>query len=159
MGYLRLIVPAWLVYLLLTNNWEVSNIMVGGIVSAAVVWLLRPQLQPLSWRRVPDALLALLHYLVILVVDIVKNGIVVARIVVSPSLPIQPGIVAIPSLSQSELATALSAHAITLTPGELVLEIGDDGTMYTHCLDATHPEETKIAAQRLRTRLLHRMFE
>lgn len=159
MQYLRLIVPIWLVYLLLTNNWEVANIVVGGIVAGAIVWMIRPQLRPLSWRRVPGALLAMLHYVVILIVDIIKNGIVVARIVVSPSLPIQPGIVAVPSLSKSEFATALSAHAITLTPGELVVEIGDDGTMYTHCLDATQPEEIKIAAQRLRTGLLHRMFE
>ena len=31
--------------------------------------------------------------------------------------------------------TTVSAEAITLTPGELVVEIGEDGTLYTHTLD------------------------
>ena len=35
------------------------------------------------------------------------------------------------------MATALSAHAVSLTPGELVVEIDDEGVMYTHCLDAS----------------------
>ena len=83
---------------------------------------------------------------------------IVARIVLDPKLPIQPGIVAIHSGCKSELATALSAHAISITPGELVLGIDDKGVLYTHCLDATHAAQYATEAQALRRNLLSKIF-
>ena len=50
-------------------------------------------------------------------------------------LDIQQGIIAIPDQTDQEWITTVSAEAITLTPGELVVEIGSDGTLYTHTLD------------------------
>jgi multicomponent Na+:H+ antiporter subunit E len=85
-------------------------------------------------------LLATVQYIFILLVDIMRNGLQVARIVLTPSLPIKPGIITIPSHCDTELGTALTAHAITVSPGELVVEVGEDGTMYTHCLDAVVSE-------------------
>jgi multicomponent Na+:H+ antiporter subunit E len=146
------------VYLALTANLEVSNIMAGGLISLGVAALLRPAANPIGLRRLPGALLALIQYLALLLIELIVSGLQVARIVLSPSLPIKPGIVAIPSGTDSELATALSAHAISVTPGELVVEIGEDGVMYTHCLDASQPEEVRLAAQRQRRDLLRRII-
>jgi multicomponent Na+:H+ antiporter subunit E len=89
---------------------------------------------------------------------LVTSGIQVARLVIDPKLPIQPGIVAIPSRAKTELGEALSAHAISLTPGELVVEIGDDGILYTHCLDASHAAEYLEDAQKMRKDLLDKIF-
>ena len=85
------------------------------------------------------------------------SGLVAARLVLDPALPVKPGIVAIPSGCDSELATALSAHAITLAPGEMVVEIGEGGVMYTHALDATLASEYVDEAQRLRLDLLRKV--
>jgi multicomponent Na+:H+ antiporter subunit E len=106
----------------------------------------------------PWALLALGRYLYIVVLDVVKGGLVTARLVLDPALPIKPGIIAIPSGCDSELATALSAHAITLAPGEMVVEIGEDGVMYTHVLDATQAAGYVAEAQYLRRELLRKIF-
>jgi multicomponent Na+:H+ antiporter subunit E len=92
-------------------------------------------------------------------IDIVRNGIRVARIVLDPRLPIRPGIIAIPAGMKTELGVALSAHAITVTPGEQVAEIGDDGVMYTHCLDAVTSAEGAEEAQRKRRAMLESIFE
>ena len=146
------------IYLALTANLEVSNIIVGGLITLGVTALLRPGANPIGVRRLPGALLALLQYLALLLIELIVSGLQVARIVLSPSLPIKPGIIAIPAGTNSELATALSAHAISVTPGELVVEIGDDGVMYTHCLDASQPEEVRLAAQRQRRDLLRRII-
>lgn len=151
---LLIFTPTLLAYLGLTANLEISNLIVGTVIAAGITALVRPEPGSTSIRRVFIFVWAFLQYLVILAYDLVKSGIVVARIVISPSLPIRPGIVAIPTEVRDDWAVALNAHALTLTPGEMVVEIDEQGVMYTHCLDATHAEEYILEAQELRQKLL-----
>lgn len=145
-----------LVYLGLTANLEPSNLVVALGLGAAVTALLRLDRYQARWARVPGALWALAQYLAGLAVDILRSGIIVARIVLDPNLPIKPGVVAIPS-EMPAWGTALSAHAITITPGEMVMEIGSDGVMYTHCLDSETSGANAAAGQAKRRGLLERM--
>ncbi|WP_420643154.1 Na+/H+ antiporter subunit E [Candidatus Leptofilum sp.] len=158
MHYLTFMIPVWLLYMLLTGNWAINNIITGLVLAGLVALLVRPVKRPFTWHRLPDALLASGIYLLRLLWDLLLSGLQVARIVLTPSLPIKPGIVAIPSECESDLGVALSAHAITLTPGEMVVEIDDEGIMYTHMLDASNPDEHVEAAQRTRRDLLSRIF-
>jgi multicomponent Na+:H+ antiporter subunit E len=158
MGFLKVMLPIWVIYLALTANLEFANVGMGALIGAGVTLLLRPGVRPIDVRRLPDALLALIQYLAVVAVDVAKSGLRTARIVLTPSLPIQPGIIAIPSQCESEPAIALSAHALTMAPGEMVVEIDGQGTLYTHCLDATHSEEYIFEAQRLRRELLRRIL-
>jgi len=122
------------------------------------VKLIRPQRLPTDWRRLPSSVLALVRYLVKLVFDVIASGIQVARIVMDPALPIKPGIVSIHSECESEMGTALSAHAITLAPGEMVVEMDEKGVMYTSCLDTTNSEKYVEDAQKIRKDLLQKIF-
>ena len=158
MHIITFIIPVWLLYLLLSANWSVRNLVTGLVLAGIVALLIRPEKRPLDWKRLPDALLASLLYLLRLLRELAISGIQVARIVLSPSLPIQPGIIAIPSQCQSDFGVALSAHAITLTPGEMVVEIDAAGVMYTHVLDATDAEKRVADAQQIRRDLLSRIF-
>lgn len=155
---LLLIVPLLLVYLELSSNFELSNVVVGLLIVSGILLLIRPRRRPMAWHRLPSAIVALIIYVVILAYDLIMSGIQVARIVLDPALPIQQGIVAIPSECESELGSALSAHAITLTPGELVIETDEQGVMYTHCLDATKSEQYVAEAQKMRRDLLEKIF-
>lgn len=159
MRYFPFILFLTIIYLLLTTNLEWLNIVVGVLIAAGITLLLRPRVRLFSWRRVPRAILASIQYLGILAYDIIKGGIVVARSVWSPKLKIQSAIVAVPSGCESELATALSAHATSIAPGELVVEIDADGVMYTHVLDITQSSEYKEQAQQLRRELLSKIIE
>jgi multicomponent Na+:H+ antiporter subunit E len=159
MRYLWVTLGLLPIYLALTANLEVGNILTGGLIAFGIALLLRPGASPIGVRRLPGALLAVLQYMGLLMIELIGSGLQVARIVLSPSLPIRPGIVAIPSGTDSELATALSAHAISVTPGELVVEIGADGVMYTHCLDAAQAAEARQTAQRQRRDLLCRIIQ
>lgn len=154
MTRIRGIVGLTAVYLALTGNLQLSNIITGLIISALIVWLLGIESKPLSWRAFFPALWALVKYVTVLMVDLVSSGIQVARIVLSPRLPIAPGNIAIPTRCSTELSQALSAHAITLTPGEMVVEMGKQGVMYTHALDATHADEYVVEAQEKREQML-----
>ena len=153
-----MIVGLWLVYLALTANLELSNLVLGLVLATGLTLLLRPPRGAFKFRQVPAALLALGRYLFVVAFDAVRSGLVAARLVLDPALPVKPGIIAIPSGCDSELATALSAHAITLTPGEMVVEVDEDGVMYTHALDATQAAEYVAEAQLLRRELLRKIF-
>lgn len=159
MRYLPYILFLTILYLLLTSNLEWLNIVVGILIAAGITLLLRPRVRLFSWRRLPRAILVVFQYLGILAYDIIKGGIVVARSVWSPKLRIHPAIIAIPSGCDSELATALSAHATSVAPGELVIEIDAEGVMYTHVLDVTHSSEYKEQAQLMRRDLLSKIIE
>lgn len=159
MYYIRPVSLLTLTYLVLTTNLEIGNVITGLIIATFVVWLIRPEAHQVSWRQIPTAALALGRYILVLIYDLVVSGVQVARIVLDPALPIKPGIIAIPSKCRSEMASALSAHAITLTPGESVIEMDEDGVMYTHCLDAAQSEEVVEQAQNMRVNLLEKIFQ
>ena len=157
---LQVSVPLFIVYLALTGNAEPANLVVGALVAVGIS-LLRPKMDlPLmNLKRLPQFLWAGIRYLFVVAGDVVRGGISTARIVLDPNLPLNPGIIAIPSGTRSELGTALSAHSITLSPGEMVVAIDDEGIMYTHCLNVDDSERMVADAQKLRKNLLSRMFE
>ena len=159
MGYFPFILFLTLIYLMLKANFEWLNVVVGVLISLVITLLLRPRFKPVSWYRLPRAILAMVQYTGILIYNTIKGGLIVARSVWSPKVKIDPAIIAIPSGCESELATALSAHAISVSPGELVVEIDEDGVMYTHILDVTHSSEYKEQAQLMRRELLSKIIE
>lgn len=155
---IRTIFALTLVYLALTANVAPLNVVLGMLVATAVTFLLPSSHLEMRWQDWPAATWAFVRYALILIWDLFVSGVQVARIVLSPKIDINPGIIAIPSETTSELATALSAHAITLTPGELVVEIGEEGVMYTHVLDVSQAEEYISKAQIRRKELLEKIF-
>lgn len=158
MYLLRAVFLLLVVYLALTSNLEFSNIVVGTLLALLVVWVLGVKNRPMDVRRTPAAVWALLVFVLETAVDLVVSGVQVARLVLSPTIPNKQGIVAIPSQTETEIGRALSADAITLTPGELVVETDpSDDIMYTHSLDATAVAEV-IAAQERRSRRLKNIF-
>jgi multicomponent Na+:H+ antiporter subunit E len=158
MSRVSIIVLLWIVYLALTANLEFSNLVVGLIIAAGVAALIRPAPRAFDARRLPATLLALARYLLFVFVDLIQSGLNVARLVLTPALPIRPGLIAIPGQTDNEIAAALSAHAITITPGQMVVEMGEDGVLYTHCLDAGAPEAVVAAAQKTRRELLEKIL-
>jgi multicomponent Na+:H+ antiporter subunit E len=146
-------------YLGLTLDVAINNLIFAALVALLVYRLIRPGTQrDLDLRALPRALAGIVRYVVYVIVDVIKCGINVAKLVLDPNLPIRPGIIAIKSGMTSEIGTALSAHAITITPGEMVVEIGDDGTMYTHCLDAVSSNEGGDSAQQTRRDMLQQIL-
>jgi multicomponent Na+:H+ antiporter subunit E len=157
---LQVSVPLFIVYLALTGNVQPANLVVGVLVAVGIS-LLRPKMNlPLiTLKRLPQFLWAGIRYIFVVAGDVIRGGISTARIVLDPNLPLNPGIIAIPSGTRSELGTALSAHSISLSPGEMVVAIDDEGVMYTHCLNVDDSEKMVAKAQKLRKNLLSRMFE
>jgi multicomponent Na+:H+ antiporter subunit E len=101
-----------------------------------VVWLVRrfetvdQESVPLSlgWRIVP--------YWIWLIKEIAVSSLTVARIVLSPRLPISPRLVRVKSLASTELGRVVLANSITLTPGTLTTDIDEQGMITVHALTA-----------------------
>ena len=60
----------------------------------------------------------------------------VARRVISPTIPINPGIVEIKTNLKSDIGRLFLANSITLTPGTLTVDIKDD-RLYIHWIDVS----------------------
>jgi multisubunit Na+/H+ antiporter MnhE subunit len=160
MHIFQLSIPLFLVYLALTGNVAPANLIMGALMAVGISLLLpKFDLPTFSLARLPGFLWAGVRYIFVVAWDVVKGGYSTARIVLNPKLPLNTGIIAIPSGSKSELGTALSAHAITLSSGEMVIAIDDDGVMYTHCLNVDDSARFVAEAQALRKNLLSKMFE
>jgi multicomponent Na+:H+ antiporter subunit E len=160
MRRIQIAIPIFLAYLALSGSLTPANLIVGALVALGVSALLPAGNEPIfAWKRSPIFMWALFRYLFVVGADIVKGGIVTAQLVLDPKLPVNPGIIAIPSGSNTELGAALSAHAISLSPGELVVEMDDEGTLYVHCLDVAKSSQYADEAQSLRRTLLNEMFE
>lgn len=157
MRYLKWIVPLTLLYIALTANAEPLNWLLGVLLAVGITALLRPELTTVNWRNVPIALWTGVKFVAALQWDLLVSSIQVARIVLQRDMPLRQGIFALPTGSEREAVAVLSAQAITLTPGEMVVEMDDDGTLYVHSLDVVKSAETAPAAQRQRVAYMEKM--
>ena len=76
----------------------------------------------------------LVTYFAYFLVALVRANLDVAARVLSPSLPIRPGVVAVHTGLQSDLGRLILANSITLTPGTLSVDIQGD-TILIHWID------------------------
>jgi len=61
-----------------------------------------------------------------LLIEIMKSGWDVSRIILNPKLPISPTMVRTKTTQQTSLGQVIYANSITLTPGTISLELGAD---------------------------------
>jgi len=74
-----------------------------------------------------------LGYFLWLLKEIFKSNVAVAKIILSPSLPINPNMTVFKSSQNTDLGRVIYANSITLTPGTIVTGVGING-MQVHAL-------------------------
>lgn len=144
-GMLRILLTLLLFFVtwLLWSGIYVPLLLVLGVASCMLVtWLA---------RRIGffDIELYVLHqsprlpgFWLWLMKEIFKANFEVARIVLSPRLPIQPQVVTIDASHLPRPSQATLGNSITLTPGTLTLDI-DCGRIEVHCLTDDSAVELK----------------
>jgi multicomponent Na+:H+ antiporter subunit E len=124
-----------LTWVLLTGTLASDELLLGGVVSLVVVIASGPRLALLSGvRPTPLAPLLMLRYLGYFFQQLALSNFDVARRVISPGLPINPGLVEVRTGLKSELGRMLLANSITLTPGTLTVEAEGD-RLLIHWID------------------------
>jgi len=124
-----------IVWILLNNSLQI-DILIPGVVVALVVSVLFCRRCNLfsEINLTPKAIAYTFIYLGVFFIDLIKSNLDVARRVLTPSLPINPGIVEVKTTLKSEFGRMLLANSITLTPGTLTVEVIDD-SFFIHWID------------------------
>jgi len=155
-----LAVPLAVVWMIVTAKVTLDSFAVGSVLGLAIILLFRSQSMTLNWRRLPSQVWAFTVYMLTLCRDIWLSSVDVTRRVLHPDLPLKPGILRVPTQDphESEVVAAFSAHGITITPGELVVDFEDKHTMFVHCLDVEASNQSAHTAQAQRLKLLNRIL-
>ncbi len=123
---------------------SINNFIVGLILGPFVIRPFRELYdfdQKISYKDIAGHIPALIRYLIVLAVEIMKANIMVAKIVLQPKIDIKPGIIEVPIRTQTDVGITAIANTITLTPGTLTIDVSDDKkVLYVHSIDATDPE-------------------
>ncbi|MEE4219410.1 MAG: Na+/H+ antiporter subunit E [Xanthomonadales bacterium] len=122
-----------LFFWLLLNGGLDSGSLVVGIAAALLITLLfgRGLAIFAEFQLRPRALVAALQFVFYFIGELVKSNIKLAGIVLSPGLPIKPGIVKVRTNLKSRMGRLLLANSITLTPGTLTVELEGEW-LYVH---------------------------
>ena len=140
----RLMVPLFSILLILwlmLNASLAPDVLILGLVAALVIAsLFRGSLSPLTeFKATPAALRAAPLYLLYFLKELVRSNLRLATVVLSPSLPLNPGIVKVRTRLKSRMGRLLLASSITLTPGTLTVELQDEW-LYVHWVRVDHDD-------------------
>ncbi len=127
MNYLVVFIITFIVWKMLTWNFEPADTLVG-ILASLFVTLLYGKEFPYHPRNTFQArrYLVFMKFLGIFFKQMFQANLVMAYRVLSPGPPIKPGVVKIPLRLTSPLGRIVLANAITLAPGTFTLNIEKD---------------------------------
>jgi multicomponent Na+:H+ antiporter subunit E len=110
------------VWLLLSGHYTVFLLTIGFVCTLLVVYVAL-RMRVVDHEGVPLTQLnfTMITYLPWLCVEVVKSNLAVARIVLSPRLPISPTLVRFRGMQRTDLGRFIFANSITLTPGTITL--------------------------------------
>jgi len=120
---------------LILAGTNMDEIIVGALTAALISLLFHGKAATLrSVRLTPKAFLYIFLYIFVFLRELVKSTIDVAGRVLSPRLPINPGIVKVRTRLTSPIARLILANSITLTPGTMTVETKGE-YYYIHWID------------------------
>ena len=143
----------WTIY---TAQPTPGNFLLGYVFSVIVLMATGLRGESFNLRNAPRQLYNLLAYTIFLAYEVLVAGIQVAQFILRPSLPIDPGMSSISTQDPASdaLISAISAHGITITPGELVVDFEETGhdevRMIVHSLNIAKSAQTLDSAQAVR---------
>lgn len=147
--YASVFVVTYLIWILLSGI-DMMELIVGAIASAVISYVLA-NMTDLGFELFnPIGIVKFVFvYIPVFLLELVKANLDVARRVLSPKIPLNPGFVKIPTAIKSPYGRLILANSITLTPGTLSLDVDDDNVMI-HWIDVkgeTGEERQKSVSQ------------
>jgi len=151
-----------LVFALTLGSFAPLDLLLGVVVGGAALWALRRFLFP---GRAPGV-----SELARRALGLAPFGLVVAREVLVGTWKVSlavlrrgpvrvSGIVAVPMGERTDLGVAVSSIAISLTPGELVVDLDwERRVMLVHALDAADPDRIRAEQRHLYDRFQRAVF-
>jgi multicomponent Na+:H+ antiporter subunit E len=125
----------FVVWLGFTTTLEPTEVITGAVVSLIVSLMTAGVFRCCALDVfLPQKLFYIIKYIFVFTIALLKANFDVARRVLSPSLPINPGIVEFETRLTNEFAKMVLANSITLTPGTLTIDMVGN-RYYIHWID------------------------
>lgn len=124
------------VWLGLTLSLDWQELVVGASASAFIAVIVSNMFSKGNTEESSFSLLSIVKYILIFLKNLIIANIDVAKIVLNPKLPINPGVVEIETSKKTAFKKFVIANSITLTPGTLTLDVIND-KMYIHWIDVS----------------------
>lgn len=155
--YAILSFPIAVIWSLLIQFFDPIAFAMGYVIGfVALVRIFGNRPKAVSPARLIMGFFGLIIYAVFLLWDIMRSSIDVALRVLNV-LPVKPGIVKVQVKDKRDVVKALTAHGITITPGQLVVEFGDDDSVYVHCINVETFADELDDEQERRLKYLNRI--
>ncbi|WP_368504880.1 Na+/H+ antiporter subunit E [Alkalihalophilus sp. As8PL] len=120
------------------NSYTGVDFFIGYVVGILILFVLRRFLRFDFYIRRVWAIIKLIG---LFFKELILANIDVIKIVLSPKMNIQPGIVAVPTKLKTDWELSLLASLISLTPGTLSMDFSDDNKyIYIHAIDVPNKE-------------------
>lgn len=127
-----------LIWAAVTGSFTLANIFFGFLLGALTLYLIREQVGSLGYFRRGFKLASLI---LLFLYELVMSAVRVALLVLSPRMPLKPGIFSYPLQVDRDFEITLLANLITLTPGTLSVDVSEDRkTLYIHAIDCSDPD-------------------
>jgi len=134
---LKKTVAYWIIWLFVVGQMTLYVLLLGLLCSFAVAWVdlhrSAPRGRPFPWVQ-------LFLYVPWLVVQVVKSGLHMTRLILHPKLPIDPQIIPYKPRLRDPAGLVLLGNSITLTPGTITAEITPD-QLLVHAIDSGSAED------------------
>lgn len=126
----------FLIWVIFNGQFTLEIAAFGLVIAGLIYWFIckfmgySPKMDMILLRKS----LLVIHYCIVLVVEIIKANGQVFRMVYSSKYQLEPAVVHFKTNLKSKFAKVLLANSITLTPGTITVSLENDE--YTvHCLD------------------------
>jgi multicomponent Na+:H+ antiporter subunit E len=144
--YLTTFIACAVLWLLLTGSFAPVDLLWGVVVCtmAAVLTYRFTAFGAPRWMRRPSGWWAFVKLIIEFVRQIFVQNITLSWRVFSPTVPIKPGIVAVPYNIRGDVPLTILSSLMTLTPDTVVVDIDQDkNLMYVHWIDVqnTDPQQ------------------
>ena len=136
LGLLLILMLSWVLW---SGIYKPLLLWLGLFSSLLTLWMaqrmgfFRPAMPLRSLLRLPGYWWWLLH-------EVVKSSLEVARVVLTPSLPISPTVVELRTTEVTEAGKVILGNAITLSPGTVTIDMHED-QLLVHCQTGHSAEE------------------
>ena len=145
MKYVTTFITLLVVYLFLTS-FQTEEVILGSIVSAVLSVILVKYLDfKIDWKFPVRLLKFLFIYIPVFIWKLILANLDVARRVLSPKIPLNPGIVKVKTGLKGDLGKLTLANSITLTPGTLSIDVEED-YIFVHTVDVKGKNESENQA-------------
>jgi multicomponent K+:H+ antiporter subunit E len=152
-----LTVSLTILWLLLVNQLSAGHVVLGALLGWLIPFATAPFWPEQIRIRHP---LALVRYLGIFVIDIVRGSVLVAWLILRGPARLRPAFVRVPLVLRTDLAISLLANTISLTPGTVSVHLASDKrTLIVHTIDTGDAEALVAEIKQRYEAPLKKIFE